>query len=451
METLAKAAYSSVMTEDIEKPKNALLEALNEFCAQTAKKPEDEKSTLLTILYGVVSNGQVQFYACLSIPALFIWRHNFTNFEKLHNDNVRLAKSLFHAIVPYREYHTVGDVIAPSLISLLYVISFLGALLLVIDGIHDIINFKDLIAPVFGTLFIGFYYVGGQALNSWLEKIGVSSSFKFQENDVIDIGEDIRGVVVKIDVSYVQIETETEGGGKVQKYVPGKMIADRIVTIIKKSKRRKEDVGGAGEEVLSDLKESVSDHYISELIRFAYTAAKETLYQALTIVHDLLVETAETLRRWFAFCCFVVSSASSSCWDGLCSRVAAGVAACRWAHASVQQAAMGLVRQGEVPISMSLSTPTADRAEPASTSATPSPKGRRGGGKSPTATTTATAAAAAASPVAPVAPAAPSRGRSRTPNPPRSRAAGSAPATEDSKGSSRPTARRGSRPGNTPR
>lgn len=426
VEHLARAAYDSMGSED--KPKNVLVEALRDYCAEHAEKKsggDDERSTVLKILVGIVSNAHFQFYVVfVAIPALFIWRHNFTNAEKLHHDNCRLAKALFHAIFPFRNYHTVGDVIAPYLVSFLYVLSTVVGLLCVVDGIRDIINWQDYITPVFSSIVFGLSYFGGQALNSWLEKIGISSSFTFHEGDLIDIGEDIRGLVVNIDASYVQLEVETPEGGKVHKYVPPKLIADRIVTIIKKNKKRKDNMHGE-EEVISDLRESVFDHYVADLIRFAAAVAKETYDQAIVNASDYLAETTETLSRWI-----------TSFWTGVSSRVCVMVTAFRWAYSRLQVPV-------SLPLSLSLAKPSSDSAD----SAIPSPAGGRGA-KSPTTTAASHVSAAAASVKAPAA-AASSRSRSRTPTP-RNQAACPGPAPVEN-GSSPPTPRRSGRPASTPR
>jgi len=108
------------------------------------------------------------------------------------------------------------------------------------------------------------------------ERIQVSTSYNFFVGDTIEIGDELKGVVKAINVSYVLLEAvdDSKYDAKVDKYVPPVFIQDKVITIVKKARRLSKSKPGAdlttgGDDYYDDFMDVVKGHIIYEFLKRA--------------------------------------------------------------------------------------------------------------------------------------------------------------------------------------
>jgi len=199
-----------------------------------------------------------------------IWRGLYQKWNRFHADNVEVLRSIFHVLVPYKDFHVVGDILAPYALFVTYGIIFLAY----VDAfLSDVIHWGQFIKPLSAAFIVGFSLVGTQIIKSWWERIQMSTSYNFFVGDTIEIGDELKGVVKAIKVSYVHlIVTDDEKyDTAVDKYVPPVFIQDKVITIVKKARRlskskSEEDLSMSGDDYYDDFVDVLKKHIISDFL-----------------------------------------------------------------------------------------------------------------------------------------------------------------------------------------
>jgi hypothetical protein len=216
--------------------KSFIKDALSEYC--TNQIPIDADKSIRKDFYMDFSFlDKPSFYKgiCSIIVIYVLWRWTYDKMSKLHDDNVRIIKSIYHMLVPSQEFHVIGDIMAPYF---LYFTYFIGILLYIDQFCSDILEWNQYVQPFTTAIFLGASFTISQAIKSWWEKINLSSNYTFIEGDYVEI-DIIKGLVKEIKVNYVLFEVEDDEGVKIDKFVPPTFIQDKIVTILKKSRKHR--------------------------------------------------------------------------------------------------------------------------------------------------------------------------------------------------------------------
>lgn len=220
--------------------KDFVRKAFLEFCKEQEKIPNmtdlgDQKDSSY---FNQLFLWDVKFweYLLVVVMLLLVWRSLYDVWLQWHGDNVAVLRSVFHVLVPAKDFHVIGDMMVPYFLLFVYLLSCIA----IVDScFHDIIDWNSYVPQITGFVALGLSLTISQGIKSWWEQIQLTTGYNFHEGDIIEIGDKIKGLVKEINVTSVTLEVEDEKyEGIVLKFVPPTIIREEIITIVKRKRRR---------------------------------------------------------------------------------------------------------------------------------------------------------------------------------------------------------------------
>jgi hypothetical protein len=190
--------------------------------------------------------------------------------------------------------------------------------------VANIIDQKNITQIIVGAL-LASGYAGKDLFQRYIEKIQVSASYKFAEGDVIDVGNDLRGIVKEITLEHVILEVDDEKTlKKVLKFLPPKLISKSIVTLVHESKKNKANRLSLYRS--NSLSRSNSTAYdssnypdVDQNIHWDELLEHFDSHHLVVLLRRSWAVTCEYIdEKWTAFCNYVIER-----WNITCAKVSA--------------------------------------------------------------------------------------------------------------------------------